>query len=167
MTRIALFHVTTNQLKNAGSRRVSTFGHSCFSQQLIDAVARQDIHNTVLVLAYAKLEQVNAPYSKSDTRTALHIAAALGNTVLVQLLLWVRACVRACVCVCVRQTDRQTLCVCVCVCVRQTDRLCVCVCVCVSDRQTDSVCVCVCVCVRQTDRQEDSGRVSESERKRE
>ena len=59
-------------------------------QQLIDAVARQDIHNTILVLAYAKTEDVNAPYSKTDTRTALHIAAALGNVVLVQLLLWVR-----------------------------------------------------------------------------
>ena len=59
-------------------------------QQLIDAVARQDIHNTILVLAYAKPEHVNAPYSKTDTRTALHISAALGNVVLVQLLLWVR-----------------------------------------------------------------------------
>ena len=59
-------------------------------QQLIDAVARQDTHNTILVLAYAKTEHVNAPYSKTDTRTALHIAAALGNVVLVQLLLWVR-----------------------------------------------------------------------------
>ena len=58
-------------------------------QQLIDAVARQDIHNTILVLAYAKTEDVNSPYSKTDTRTALHIAAALGNVVLVQLLLWV------------------------------------------------------------------------------
>ena len=61
-----------------------------FLQQLIDAVARQDTHNTILVLAYAKTEHVNAPYSKTDTRTPLHIAAALGNVVLVQLLLWVR-----------------------------------------------------------------------------
>ena len=58
-------------------------------QQLIDAVARQDVHNTILVLAYTKPDQVNAPYSKTDTRTALHIASALGNVVLVQLLLWV------------------------------------------------------------------------------
>lgn len=57
-------------------------------QQLIDAVARQDIHNTILVLAYCKPDHVNAPYSKTDTRTALHIAAAMGNLTLVQLLIW-------------------------------------------------------------------------------
>ena len=58
-------------------------------QQLIDAVARQDIHNTILVLAYCTPDQVNAPYSATDTRRALHIAAALGNPNLVQLLIWV------------------------------------------------------------------------------
>ena len=55
----------------------------------MDAVARQDIRNTILVLAYCRQEHINTPYSKTDTRTALHIAAALGNLVLVQLLLWV------------------------------------------------------------------------------
>ncbi|KAK2145956.1 hypothetical protein LSH36_644g01080 [Paralvinella palmiformis] len=63
-------------------------------QQLIDAVARQHIHDTALVLAHCKLEHVNAPYSMTDTRTALHIAAALGNVVLVQLLLWYGANVK-------------------------------------------------------------------------
>ena len=38
---------------------------------------------------YASFEHVNTPYSANDTRTALHIAAALGNIILVQLLLWV------------------------------------------------------------------------------
>jgi len=56
----------------------------------MDAVARQDVRNTILVLAYCRQEHINTPYSKTDTRTALHIAAALGNLVLVQLLLWVR-----------------------------------------------------------------------------
>jgi len=60
----------------------------------MDAVARQDIRNTVLVLAYCKQDHINTPYSKTDTRTALHIAAALGNLVLVQLLLWV--CITVC-----------------------------------------------------------------------
>jgi len=64
------------------------------SQQLIDAIARQDVHNTVLVLGYSKAENVNTPYSKTDTRTALHIAAALGNVVLVQLLIWYGADVK-------------------------------------------------------------------------
>jgi len=58
----------------------------------MDAVARQDIRNTILVLAYCKHDHINTPYSKTDTRTALHIAAALGNLVLVQLLLWVCTC---------------------------------------------------------------------------
>ena len=58
-------------------------------QQLIDAIARQDVRSAVLVLAYASFEHVNTPYSANDTRTALHIAAALGNIILVQLLLWV------------------------------------------------------------------------------
>jgi len=65
-------------------------------QQLMDAVARQDIRNTILVLAYCKQDQINTPYSKTDTRTALHIAAALGNLVLVQLLLWVGT-IHACI----------------------------------------------------------------------
>lgn len=58
-------------------------------QQLIDAVARQDVSNTVVVLGYTTPEHVNLPYSKTDTRTPLHIASALGNVVLLQLLLWV------------------------------------------------------------------------------
>jgi len=58
-------------------------------QQLIDAVARQDVQKTVLVLAYCSPEHVNTPYSATDTRTALHIVAAMGNSVLLQLLLWV------------------------------------------------------------------------------
>lgn len=60
-----------------------------YLQQLIDAVARQLIERTILVLAYCNSEHINAPYSKTDTRTALHIASALGNSVLIQLLIWV------------------------------------------------------------------------------
>ena len=67
-----------------------------YLQQLIDAIARQDVHNTVLVLGYSNPEHINAPYSHTDTRTALHIATALGNVVLVQLLLWVRTATSLC-----------------------------------------------------------------------
>ncbi|ELT98958.1 hypothetical protein CAPTEDRAFT_219196 [Capitella teleta] len=63
-------------------------------QQLIDAIARQDVHSTILVLAYCIPEYINAPYSQNDTRTAVHIASALGNVVHVQLLLWYGANVR-------------------------------------------------------------------------
>ena len=43
----------------------------------------------MLILGHAQAEEITAPYSKDDGRTALHIAAALGNVVFVQLLLWV------------------------------------------------------------------------------
>ena len=52
-------------------------------------MARQLIERTILVLAYCNSDHINAPYSKTDTRTALHIASALGNSVLIQLLIWV------------------------------------------------------------------------------
>lgn len=50
---------------------------------------REDIRNIILVLGHSRAEDINCPYSKDDGRTALHIAAALGNVVYVQLLLWV------------------------------------------------------------------------------
>ena len=59
-------------------------------QQLIDALVREDIRNIILVLGHSHSDDINSPYSKDDGRTALHIAAALGNVVFVQLLLWVR-----------------------------------------------------------------------------
>jgi len=67
------------------------YGCVCL-QQLIDAVARQDVNKSVLVLSHcnsANMEQVSAPFSQSDWRTALHIAAFLGNVIILQLLLWV------------------------------------------------------------------------------
>ncbi|XP_069119621.1 centaurin-gamma-1A-like isoform X9 [Argopecten irradians] len=64
------------------------------NQQLIDALVREDIRNIVLVLGHSTAEDINAPYSKDDGRTALHIAAALGNVVYVQLLLWYSANVK-------------------------------------------------------------------------
>jgi Arf-GAP/GTPase/ANK repeat/PH domain-containing protein 1/3 len=51
---------------------------------------REDIRNIILVLGHSHPDDINSPYSKDDGRTALHIAAALGNVVFVQLLLWVR-----------------------------------------------------------------------------
>ena len=58
-------------------------------QQLIDALVREDIRSIILVLGHCMMDDINAPYSKDDGRTALHIAAALGNVVYVQMLLWV------------------------------------------------------------------------------
>ncbi|KAK0048141.1 centaurin-gamma-1A, partial [Biomphalaria pfeifferi] len=64
------------------------------NQQLIDALVREDIRNIIVILGHAEPEDINAPYSKDDGRTALHIAAALGNVVFVQLLLWYNANVK-------------------------------------------------------------------------
>ncbi|XP_064618423.1 arf-GAP with GTPase, ANK repeat and PH domain-containing protein 3-like isoform X2 [Liolophura sinensis] len=64
------------------------------NQQLIDALVREDIRNIILLLAHACPDDINAPYNKDDGRTALHIAAALGNVVFVQLLLWYSANVK-------------------------------------------------------------------------
>ncbi|KAL8616474.1 hypothetical protein ACOMHN_041077 [Nucella lapillus] len=58
------------------------------NQQLIDALVREDIRNIIIILGHAAPDDINAPYGKDDGRTALHIAAALGNVVYVQLLLW-------------------------------------------------------------------------------
>ena len=57
-------------------------------QQLIDAITRQDTRQVILCLALAG-DAVNASYSDQDPRTAIHIAATLGNIVYLQLLLWV------------------------------------------------------------------------------
>ncbi|XP_055995881.1 centaurin-gamma-1A-like isoform X30 [Ostrea edulis] len=64
------------------------------NQQLIDALVREDIRNIILVLGHSRADDINCPYSKDDGRTALHIAAALGNVVYVQLLLWYNANVK-------------------------------------------------------------------------
>ena len=64
------------------------------NQQLIDALVREDIRNIILVLGHSHPDDINSPYSKDDGRTALHIAAALGNVVFVQLLLWYSANVK-------------------------------------------------------------------------
>ncbi|KAK3105706.1 hypothetical protein FSP39_003889 [Pinctada imbricata] len=64
------------------------------NQQLIDALVREDIRSIILVLGHCSMEDINAPYSKDDGRTALHIAAALGNVVYVQMLLWYSANVK-------------------------------------------------------------------------
>ena len=58
-------------------------------QQLIEAINKQDVYSVVLILSYSKPEEVNTPISNSDKRTCLHIAASMGNIVIVQLLIWV------------------------------------------------------------------------------
>uniref|UniRef100_A0A131YWV8 Arf-GAP with GTPase, ANK repeat and PH domain-containing protein 1/3 n=1 Tax=Rhipicephalus appendiculatus TaxID=34631 RepID=A0A131YWV8_RHIAP len=68
------------------------------AQQLRDAVCRGDVRQVALLLAHAAPHQhelVNTPTSARDSRTPLHMAAALGKLAMVQLLLWNNANAKA------------------------------------------------------------------------
>jgi hypothetical protein len=43
-----------------------------------------------LALAHCREEEVNTVVSSRDTRTPLHLAAALGHLAIAQILIWVR-----------------------------------------------------------------------------
>lgn len=43
----------------------------------------------ILLLAHSTTEQVNGTVSARDLRTPLHLACAIGNLAIVQLLIWV------------------------------------------------------------------------------
>ncbi|XP_043195778.1 centaurin-gamma-1A-like [Amphibalanus amphitrite] len=58
------------------------------SQLLVDAVCRSDVRDTAQLLVHCAPEHVNAAVSAQDARTPLHLAAALCNLAIVQLLLW-------------------------------------------------------------------------------
>lgn len=58
-------------------------------QQLIDAVCSSNVKAIVLALVQANPEQVNTPVGPRDLRTPLHLACALGNLAIAQLLIWV------------------------------------------------------------------------------
>merc|ERR1719222_859249 len=48
-------------------------------------------HSSALALAHSSLEEVNSCVSPRDARTPLHLAAALGNLPITQLLIWANA----------------------------------------------------------------------------
>ena len=60
------------------------------SQYLVEAICRCDMAEVSLALAHCKMEDVNSTVSNRDMRTPLHLAAALGNLPITQLLIWVR-----------------------------------------------------------------------------
>ena len=60
------------------------------SQYLVEAICRCDMAEVSLALAHCKMEDVNSTVSNRDARTPLHLAAALGNLPITQLLIWVR-----------------------------------------------------------------------------
>lgn len=58
-------------------------------QQLVDAVCSSNMKSIILTLAHASAEEVNSTVSPRDLRTPLHLACAMGNLAVAQLLIWV------------------------------------------------------------------------------
>ncbi|XP_063699798.1 centaurin-gamma-1A isoform X2 [Culicoides brevitarsis] len=61
------------------------------SQQLIEAVVRSDMKLIVLILAHTGSTFVNVTVNARDLRTPLHLACAIGNLAISQLLVWYNA----------------------------------------------------------------------------
>ncbi|XP_069790484.1 arf-GAP with GTPase, ANK repeat and PH domain-containing protein 1 isoform X2 [Narcine bancroftii] len=57
-------------------------------QQLLRAVAEENLRAVILLLAHGSKDEVNATYGEGDGRTSLHLACRKGNVVLTQLLIW-------------------------------------------------------------------------------
>ncbi|XP_057669658.1 centaurin-gamma-1A [Diorhabda carinulata] len=73
-------------------------------QQLIDYVCASNIKGIITVLARANVQEVNTTVGPRDLRTPLHLACAMGNLAVAQLLLWNNADVK-----CVDQDGRNCL----------------------------------------------------------
>lgn len=58
-------------------------------QQLVDAVCGSNMKQIIQVLAQCNPEDVNSTVSPRDLRTPLHLACAMGNLAIAQLLIWV------------------------------------------------------------------------------
>ncbi|XP_058452881.1 centaurin-gamma-1A isoform X2 [Malaya genurostris] len=57
-------------------------------QQLREAVVRSDMKAIIILLANASQEHINSTVSSRDLRTPLHLACAIGNLAISQLLIW-------------------------------------------------------------------------------
>ncbi|XP_050507154.1 centaurin-gamma-1A [Diabrotica virgifera virgifera] len=73
-------------------------------QQLIDSVCASNIKGIISVLARANVQEVNTTVGPRDLRTPLHLACAMGNLAVAQLLIWHNADVK-----CVDQDGRTCL----------------------------------------------------------
>ncbi|XP_034249296.1 centaurin-gamma-1A-like isoform X2 [Thrips palmi] len=65
------------------------------AQQLIDAVCRVSMKCVYTLLTHCTPEDVNSTVSPRDLRNPLHLACALGNVAIAQLLIWNNANVKA------------------------------------------------------------------------
>lgn len=50
--------------------------------------SRSDIRSIIIALLHSSTIDVNSTVSDRDSRTALHLAAAMGNLAVVQILIW-------------------------------------------------------------------------------
>uniref|UniRef100_UPI00358E208A arf-GAP with GTPase, ANK repeat and PH domain-containing protein 1-like isoform X2 n=1 Tax=Myxine glutinosa TaxID=7769 RepID=UPI00358E208A len=57
-------------------------------QRLLRATVEDDLPAAILLLALASRDEVNESYGDGDGRTALHLACAMANVALAQLLIW-------------------------------------------------------------------------------
>ncbi|XP_055598601.1 centaurin-gamma-1A isoform X2 [Uranotaenia lowii] len=57
-------------------------------QQLREAVVRSDMKAIIILLAHANVDHINSTVSVRDLRTPLHLACAIGNLAISQLLIW-------------------------------------------------------------------------------
>ncbi|KAK7576100.1 hypothetical protein V9T40_012386 [Parthenolecanium corni] len=72
----------------------SIFGPCSITQQLADAILRNDMKQVIIMLAHASSEDINAPLSQRDLRRPIHIACSVTCLPVVQLLLWHNADVK-------------------------------------------------------------------------
>ncbi|KAJ8961517.1 hypothetical protein NQ318_014767 [Aromia moschata] len=73
-------------------------------QQLIDSVCGSNVKAIIHVLARTNVQEVNTTVGPRDLRTPLHLACAMGNLAIAQLLIWHNADVK-----CVDQDGRTCL----------------------------------------------------------
>lgn len=62
---------------------------------LVDAICRSDMLGVSMSLSHCRDEDVNTVVSPRDTRTPLHLAAALGHLAIAQLLIWANCNVKS------------------------------------------------------------------------
>lgn len=78
------------RLKYEAKEFLPTFSPSPpIGHQLREAVVRSDMKAIIILLANATAEHINSTVSSRDLRTPLHLACAIGNLAISQLLIWV------------------------------------------------------------------------------
>lgn len=77
------------RLKYEAKEFLPTFSPSPpIGHQLREAVVRSDMKAIIILLANATAEHINSTVSSRDLRTPLHLACAIGNLAISQLLIW-------------------------------------------------------------------------------